>query len=127
VPDRHHWAVRRWSGSLRCESWGCPDAATFEAIYVYQHEGEALATRKVKRLCHRHAQGWARQYHVEWTYGESVYPAPVDPLSRDADIESPTRQPRRPLIWSRRPLPLPGQTWPRPTLLVNSKTCGETG
>jgi len=93
MPEGHHWAVRRFSGAGRCESWGCPDPATFETIYIYQHEGEDLATRKTKHLCHRHAQGWAQTYRVDWTYGDAVYPTPTDPLSRDDDLEPRPRQP----------------------------------
>jgi len=107
VPDRHHWAVQRFNGSLRCQSWGCPDAATFEAIYIYQHEGEALATRQTKRLCHRHAQGWARQYHIEWTYGDPVYPERESPLARNDDLEPRPRPPGRfrpPLMGLKPPL-----------------------
>jgi hypothetical protein len=114
MSDRHHWAVRPWSGSLRCENWGCPDPPTFEAIYVYQHEGEALATRRVKRLCHRHAQGWAQAHQLDWPYGDAVYRTPVDPLSRDDDLERKPRQAFQRLMGLKRPSPGALQTWPRP-------------
>ena len=103
MPERHHWAVRRFSGSSRCESWGCPDADTFETIYVYQHEGEAQATRKTKRVCYRHAQGWAQAHGIAFPYERpEPPPLPSDPINRDTELEPTSQRQRYQLIWSRR-------------------------
>jgi hypothetical protein len=105
VPERHHREVRRFRGDLRCESWGCPEQVSFEAVYVFQHEGKAQATRRVKRLCHRHAQGWAEAYRVDWTFGEATYTAPRDPLTRDTYLEAMTPGQPRPRLWRHRGRP----------------------
>jgi len=70
MPDRHHWAVKKAASDRRCQVFLCPWQAGFLGIYVFQHEGEAQATRRTKALCHRHAQSWAAQHGVEWPDGE---------------------------------------------------------
>jgi hypothetical protein len=87
MPERHHRSVRRFSRSPCCEHWGCPDQAAFETCYDFQHEGDRRPTHKTKRLCHRHAQEWALQYHVEWPSGDALY-TPPEPTFRPENPDS---------------------------------------
>lgn len=105
MPERHLYQLRALTGEALCAAWGCGAAAAWRAVYIFQREHDAQATRREWLYCLVDAQGWARAHGIEPPAGGTVQ----EPMTLDVPEPSPATaeiQGRRPLgagrLWGAR-------------------------
>ena len=86
MPERHAYRLRPFVSEARCAKWGCLEPAMYEALYQFQHAGEAQATLRRWPYCLRHAQAWATIHGLAMP---DAAPRPVSeiPEARDREPE----------------------------------------